>query len=65
MSPVYPLRAVSTVHSYSCLLPSTDACGLDTWADGMAANRAGCLLVAMEPDLFWRDDALVSGSMRC
>lgn len=51
LSPVHPLRLCQQF-SAACLLPSTDARGPDTWADGTAADMAGCLLDT-ESDLFW------------
>jgi hypothetical protein len=51
LSPVHPLRLCQQF-SAACLFHSTDACGPDTWADGMATDVAGCLLDT-ESNLFW------------
>lgn len=50
LSPVHPL-VLCQQPTAACLLSSTNAHGLDTWADGTAADMAGCLL-DMELGLF-------------
>lgn len=50
LSPVHPL-VLYQQSTAACLLSSTNAHGLDIWADGMPADMAGCLL-DMESGLF-------------